>query len=250
MSSEIKVTSLKKAINVLNCFTKKQKLGVTEISEQLGLYKSNVHNILTTFVAMGYLEQDEEAGKYKLGIGIFNLSRALGDSFSITKIAAPYMQEIANQTKERVYLGIPHLDEVIYLEAMYPTGEMSLMRSLLGERAKMYCTGIGKAMMAYLPEGKIEEYSHKPLESYTEHTITEPDKLKQELAQIRRQGYAMDRMEHEFGIKCVAVPIFNHSRELAGAMSVSGPSLRFTEERIEELLPLLKENVQKIEGKI
>ncbi|WP_334105333.1 IclR family transcriptional regulator, partial [Muricomes intestini] len=147
-NAEIKIKSLQKALEVLNCFSSKPTLGVTEISEQLGLYKSNVHNILSTFQAMNYLEKDEESDKYKLGMGIFTLSRALGDTFAITKIAMPYMQELANITNTRVYLAIPHNNEVVYLEAMYPAESTHLMRSMLGERADMHCTGLGKAMLA------------------------------------------------------------------------------------------------------
>ncbi len=249
-TKKVKVNSLKKAIDVLNCFTCKPKLGVTEISMKLGLNKSNVHNILTTFEAMEYLERDTETGKYQLGLGIFTLSRALGDSFSITKVAQPYMQEMANQTKERVYLGIPHEDEVVYLEACYPADKMSLMRSLLGERANMYCTGIGKAMLAFLPEEKIEEYSSRPLKAFTENTITDAEELKKELANIRRNGYAMDKMEHEFGITCIGAPIFDKEGNVCAAVSISGPSLRFTAERIPELYRLLKESIQIIGTRI
>ena len=105
-NSEIKVKSLQKALEILNLFADKPVLGVTEISEYFGIYKSTVHNILSTLKAMEYLEQDEETGKYRLGIQVFTLSKALGDTYSITKIATPYLQELSNQTRERVYLAV------------------------------------------------------------------------------------------------------------------------------------------------
>ena len=107
-NNEIKVKSLQKALEILNLFTEKPVLGVTEVSEYLGIYKSTVHNILSTLKAMEYLEQDEETGKYRLGIQVFNLSKALGDTYSITKIAGPYMQELSNHTGERCYLAVPY----------------------------------------------------------------------------------------------------------------------------------------------
>ena len=88
---EIKVKSLQKALVILNCFVKKPRLGVTEISEMLDLNKSNVHNILTTFQAMSYLEQDAESGKYQLGLGILELCQSVGDRFNIRKVMMPYM---------------------------------------------------------------------------------------------------------------------------------------------------------------
>ena len=155
---EIKVKSLQKALDILNCFTKKSSWGVTELSEYLDLNKSNVHSILSTFAAMEYLRQDEETGKYRLGMAIYTLCHALGDELIVGNIALPYMQELSNWSGERVYLGVPHEDEVIYVNSTYPEEAFSLMRTIMGERARMYCTGLGKAMMAYLPEKEVEEY--------------------------------------------------------------------------------------------
>ena len=249
-SSEVKVKSLQKALEILNCFAEKQPLGVTEISEKLGLYKSNVHNILTTYKAMEYLEQDEETGKYYLGSSIFPLCRALGDSFSITKIAIPYMQEIVKKGGEIVYLAIPHEDEVIYLEAIYPSESIHPVRSLLGERAKMYCTSVGKSMMAYLPEDEVERYLSKELIALTDYTITDKALLKEELAEIRRNGYAFDNMEFEFGIKCVGVPIFNRHGVVEAGISVSGPSLRIEEKRKSGLTDVVKKYAAEIEKRL
>lgn len=247
---EIKVKSLQKALEVLNCFAAKPSLGVTEISERLGLYKSNVHNILTTFQAMDYVEKDEGSDKYKLGMGIFALSRALGDTFSITKIAIPYMQELANITDERVYLAIPHQNEVVYLEAMYPAESTHLLRSLLGERAQMHCTGLGKAMLANMSQERMETYLQRELEAFTDQTITDKEQLKKELYLTKQRGYAIDNMEHEFGVKCVALPIFDKSRNLYAAMSISGSSLRFTEEQIRDWAILMKKYIDKIEQRL
>ena len=111
--AEVKVKSLQKALEILNCFTKKSSWGVTEISEQLDLNKSNVHNILTTFKAMGYLDQDDESGRYKLGLSVYSLCYSLGQNLSIGSVAAPYLQELADMAGERVYLAIPHEQELI-----------------------------------------------------------------------------------------------------------------------------------------
>ena len=161
-NSEIKVKSLQKALEILNLFADKPVLGVTEISEYFGIYKSTVHNILSTLKAMEYLEQDEETGKYRLGIQVFTLSKALGDTYSITKIAGPYMQELSNITRERVYLAVPYREEVLYLDAMYPAESVELMRSILGERAQMYCTGIGKATRRRHTARRIEARVCRP----------------------------------------------------------------------------------------
>ena len=217
-NNEIKVKSLQKALEILNLFTVKPVLGVTEVSEYFGWYKSTVHNILCTLKSMEYLEQDEETGKYRLGIQVFNLSKALGDNYSITKIAGPYMQ---------------------------------LMRSILGERAQMYCTGIGKAMLANMNDRSIDEYlTVHELKAFTENSITDKDVFRQELMRTRQRGYAIDDMEHEFGIKCVAMPIFDRNRNLYAAISISGLASHFTEEKMSEWAILLKKYVTKIESRL
>lgn len=186
--SEVKVKSLQKALEILNCFTRKSSWGVTEISELLDLNKSNVHNILSTFKAMNYLDQDPESGKYKLGLSVYSLCYSLGESLSIGSIAAPYLQELADFAKERVYLAIPHEDEIIYVNSAYPKADIGLMRAIIGEHAKMHCTGLGKAMLAFLPAEQQQTYLSKPLQPYTEYTITDKDRLLAELEEIRRQG--------------------------------------------------------------
>ncbi len=249
-SQDIKIKSLQKAIEVLNCFVKKPVLGVTEISEMLDLYKSNVHNILNTYKSMGFVEQDEESGKYRLSVGIFDLSRALGDRYAITKIAQPYMQELSNITNDNVYLAVPHDGEVLYLEATYPANATHLMRSLFGKRAEMYCTGLGKAMLSNMPEEFIERYLEQDFIQYTEQTITERVRLKKELLLTKKRGYAVDNMEHEFGVKCVALPIFDARGNVVAALSVSGASIEFTDTRIVEIAELEKQYVQMIERRI
>lgn len=250
-NSEIKVKSLQKAMEILNYFTEKPVLGVTEISERFGVYKSTAHNILSTLKAMEYLEQDEETGKYRLGIQIFNLSKAMGDTYAITKIAMPYMQELANQTGERCYLAVPYRSEVLYLEAMYPADSVELMRSILGERAQMYCTGLGKAMLANMGERQIQEYlEEQKLTAYTETSIIDKEALYQELVKTKQRGYAIDNMEHEFGVKCIAMPVFDRSRNVYAAVSISGLATHFTEEHITEWAILLKKYISKIESRM
>ena len=231
-NNEIKVKSLQKALEILNLFTVKPVLGVTEVSEYFGWYKSTVHNILCTLKSMEYLEQDEETGKYRLGIQVFNLSKALGDNYSITKIAGPYMQELSNITRERVYLAVPYREEVLYLDAMYPAESVELMRSILGERAQMYCTGIGKAMLANMNDRSIDEYlTVHELKAFTEHTVTDKLELKKEIAQFRNQGYAVDNQEIEQGLWCMAVPIYDNTGHMKAAISVSGLKQRMVEKK-------------------
>lgn len=250
MAEEIKVKSLYKALRILDRFSvNSPELGITELSEQLGLYKSNVHNIVDTFVKMGYLEQNPENEKYRLGFKILELSHVISSSISIRKVILPYMQELSSSTNETVYLGMPNDSEVIYLESSSPKNQLST-RSMLGVKAPLYCTGIGKAMLAYLPDEILNGIIAKGLKKYTDHTISDDDTLREEMAAIRSRGYSIDNMEHEYGIKCIGMPVLNKKKQVVAAISLSGPSLRFDEDKIKEHALKLIEIVRLIEDKI
>lgn len=247
---EIKVKSLQKALEILGCFVEKQPLGVTEISEKLGLYKSNVHNILMTFKAMDYLEQDPDSGKFRLGTAVFSLSRALKENMDIVKIAFPYLRSIADEAGELVYLAIPRDDEVVYLESIYPAGQMLPTRPVTGERAKMYCTSVGKAILSQMPEEQIREILDGELTAFTEFTITDKEELWTDIQLTKKRGYAIDNMEVSFGIKCVGIPLMNHRGKVEGAISISTPSLRMSDEKITEFVGILRKYAAEIEKRL
>jgi DNA-binding IclR family transcriptional regulator len=248
--TQVKTKTLYKAMKVLDCFSVgKPELGVTDISEQLGLYKSNVHNMLDTFVKSGYLEQNAENGKYRLSNKILELAYIISSNISFRKTILPYMQELAESTGETIYLAIPDEGGVLYLDSASPKNTMTV-KTVLGIKAPLYCTGIGKAMLAYMPEEAVREVLSKELVPYTETTITDPDQLRQELVSIRTQGFSVDHMEHQFGIKCVGVPVLNNRREVVAGLSISGPSLRFDEANIREYAGKLSTVLQQIAGRI
>lgn len=248
--TEVKVKSLQKALEILECFVEKQPLGVTEISEKLGLYKSNVHNILMTFKAMDYLEQDPDSGKFRLGMAVFELNRALRENLDIRRIALPFMQKIAEESGEVVYLTIPRGDEVIYLEAACPETQRLSGSFVMGERAKMYCTSVGKAILAHMAKEEREEHISDPLEAFTEYTITDREKLEEELLRTKERGYGLDNMELLFGIKCVGVALVNHKGNVEAGLSISAPSLRMSEEKIQGFAGILNRYGREIEKRL
>ncbi|HBA64030.1 MAG TPA: IclR family transcriptional regulator [Lachnospiraceae bacterium] len=246
--TEIKIKSLQKALQVLECFVEKQPLGVTEISEKMGLYKSNVHNILSTFKAMDYLEQDPDSGKFRLGTAVFTLSRALRENLDISRIAVPFMRRIAEEAGEVVYLSIPRGEEVVYLEAVYPEAQKLSGSIVTGERARMHCTSVGKAILAGMSRAERDELLKEPLEAFTENTITDRGELEKELKLTAERQYGLDDMELMFGIKCVGVALCNHEGKPEGGLSISAPSLRMSEEKIRvfaEILNRYKLEIQK-----
>jgi len=247
---EVKVKSLYKALKLLDFFTiDSPERGISELAELSGMYKSSVHNIVTTFEKCGFLEKNTENNKYRLGVKILQLNHTLYMTNDLRNTVRPYMEKICQYCNEYVYFAIPSENEVIYLDAVYPSGIIS-GRSIIGIKAPMYCTGIGKAILAHMTTDEIEKVIAAGLISFTPNTITQKDKLLKELELIRERGYAIDNMEHEYGIKCVAVPIRNIRGSVIAAISVSGPSLRFTDEKIAEYARFLLNISSELNGLI
>lgn len=248
MKKLIKNKSLGKALSILNCFIDKQPLGVTEISEYLGLYKSNVHDILSTFVAMEYIEQDDQSGKYNLGINAVRLGRAAMLNNSFYRIASGHLRELADVVPETCYLTAPSGFSVCYIDVVNPNNRSAFVPVIANTRPDtMNSTGSGKSMLAYMPDNFVEDYFAYGMPQLTKNTITDPDIMREELKQIRLRGYAVDNMENTPGIRCVAVPLLSSSGNVLGAMSVSGPAVQMTNKCIEEYAKILMRHAAEIQ---
>ncbi len=226
------VKSLVRALQVLECFSVEQpELGPSEIARMLDMQKSTVYNILSTYQSCGYLQKNQQTGKYSLGLKVLHLGYIVNSHQGLRDIFLPYLNRIAQETHEICYFGILNDDEVLYIEAAYPSGQQAT-RNILGERAPLYCTGLGKAMLAYMDEADRERILAKPMHNFTGCTLSDPVVLRNNLEEVRSNGYAVDNMEHEFGVRCVAVPIFNSAGKIFASVSVSGPSPRFNPETL------------------
>lgn len=246
-SGSVGYKSLRHAMSVLECFSvDKPEIGVTEIAQRTGLQKSTVHAILTTFQSMGYIGKNPDTSRYFLGNRLLHFSYIINCRIGLREQFLPYLNKIAEATHEVCYFGVLDHQEVLYLESAYPPGQ-SHLRNILGERAPLYCTGLGKAMMANLPEDEREALLALPMTAYTDYTVVNPAVLRQELSEVRANGYAADNMEHEFGIRCVAVPVFGSSGRVIAAVSVSGPSLRFDPQTIIDHAALITRTLQPLQ---
>lgn len=224
---ECKVKSLAKATKVLECFSvKSRELGVSEIAHKLQYQKSTVFNILSTFSDLGYVEQNPETGKYYLSLKILHFGYIVNSHLSYQRIFQGPINQISRETGETCYVGIPYCGKVLYITSADPQSGNGF-RAITGETAPMYCTGLGKAMLAFMDEEEQAPFLEETMIKYTDHTIVDKAYLLENLEEIRRNGFAVDNMEHEFGIRCVAVPVFNTDKKVVAAVSVSGPSLRF-----------------------
>lgn len=245
------IQSVDRALHILDMVSRKREgCGVTELSIALPLNKTSVFRMLSTLKRHGLVEQDPETERYKIGYKVLELSGRLLDSIDLRAEARPYLRELENLTNEVIHLVIYNRGEVVYIEKL-EGNETLRMHSKVGNRAPMHCTGVGKVILAHLPREEAQEVIDQcELTRHTGNTITDKDALCAHLRRVRQQGYALDLEENEAGINCIAAPIFDHAGRVVSALSVSGPAIRMTEERIETLKGKVMETSRKISRRL
>jgi IclR family KDG regulon transcriptional repressor len=251
MERENMVKSVSRALDIIHLVSlKKSGLGVTEIAKQIDINKSSVYRILSTLVQYGYVEQDGETGRYKLGYKFLEISSKLLESIDLRTEARPYLQELEKETNEVIHLVVYDQGEVVYIEKLEGT-ETLRMHSKVGKRAPMHCTSVGKAILANLPSSVVLDIlDRKGLPMHTNYTITDKDTFLQELIKVKQNGYALDLEENEHGISCIAVPIFDHLGKVNAALSISGPTIRMTDERMQQLQEKMKNIGNRISSRL
>ena len=249
-SSPDSVSSVLKVFGILQALSEEKEIGVTELSQRIMMSKSTVYRFLQTMKTLGYVKQEGETDKYTLSLKLFELGgKALGYQ-DLTQIADVQMYRLGKLTKETLHLGALDEDSVVYLHKI--DSEYNLrMYSRIGRRCPLYSTGLGKVMMAWLPEEEVRSMlANVTFERFTEHTLANIDELLVELAQVREQGYAEDNEENENGLRCFAVPIYNRMGRIITGLSLSLPIVRFEESKRAELVSLLHEAAGKISAEL
>lgn len=238
---EVPIKSVGHALNILNCFRHADALGISEMAALLGRSKSTIHGMVNTLAQWGYLEQNPENRKYRLGLTLLELGYLVQERIDIRNEARPWCQQLADKYSTTVHLAAASDGEMIYIDKV-DVGSSRITYSRVGKRAPMHCTGIGKAILAYMPATYLEKHIFsKPLEKFTANTIVERDMLIKELKKIREQGYAVDNGEIEVGVQCLAAPVFDRNGLPCYAISMS-----FLQARLENFsLPQISGSIKK-----
>lgn len=218
---------LDRAFRILSLLADGQPRALAEIAECIELNTSTTFRLLSTLTYYRYLKRNEKTGQYQLGLACLELAMGYASSDNLREVALPELEALRDETKETVHLVVIDRMQVVYIEKIPGLHAIGLMSSGVGRRAHAYCTGVGKALLAYQSEEQVREYyRQKGFISFTPHTITDINLLLQQLEQVRHQGYALDNGEHEDEVRCVAAPIFNREGKAVAAISISGPALR------------------------
>jgi DNA-binding IclR family transcriptional regulator len=242
------VQSLERAFDLLEELAAAGDLGVTELAARTGLVPSTAHRLLTTLTKRGYVMQSPLSGRYLLGYKVVEVASGLEHRLSrLRAVARPHLESIQKATGETTNLVILDGDHVVYVDQVEGSRRVRMF-TVVGTAALAHTTGSGKAIMAYGPPEVVTALyvGREPLERLTPRTLVTLEALEDDFKRIRRRGYAIDHEEHEEGVGCVAMPLFDHTGRPCAAISVSGPSARIVHADTAELGELLIEHSSQI----
>jgi len=237
--------SLRKGLEVIDCFTRQKTWSLGELATALGQSKPTVFRILHTIEAFGYLQRDPETGRYALAMRFHTLGSAAIHHEQLRWQALPPLQDLARETGETVHVGILYDGEAICVQAVEGT-RLVRMHAYVGKRTPAHASALGKVLLAYLPHAEVDALAERGLARFTSRTITSAAALREALHQVRAQGYAMDDEEMESGLRCLGAPITDHTGRPCAAVAVSAPAMRMDPARIAELIPQVKSTARRI----
>ncbi|MGG4488184.1 IclR family transcriptional regulator [Metabacillus idriensis] len=235
--------SVKSAVRVIEIFELLSQypegLTLKEISDELSFPQSSTFNLVQTLSGRGYLIQTSQK-KYKLGPKLIHIGSNAMDSLDVQTEGDAYLRRLMENVQETVFMAVLSQDELVYVS------KLEFNRSIrtgakIGSRMPLYCTGLGKAFLAFLPEGESEVLiSGMELRKVTENTITSFGDLRSQLKDFKAMGYSIDDEENEEGLYCVAAPVYNSKNEMAAAISVAGPKVRMFPKKEEIAMKLVE----------
>ena len=233
------VQSLERALDILEVLGRSDgELGISEIGLSVGLANGTVHRLLSTLARRGYARQVSDSRKYTLGPRAITLASSSRERLG--PLARPFLQELMEVSRESANLATLDRNSVVYIEQV-PAPRMVRMFTEPGNRVPPHASGTGKVLLAFQPPEVVKAVLVRSgLARFTPHTITDMDRLLEELGRIREQGYATDAEEIEEGVGCVAAPVFGAGGRVVAAISVSGPAGRLDGERLEGIIPEIK----------
>src|SRR4030042_6913391 len=218
------INSILRASNILKCFLgEKAHFKISEIARQLGLDRSTTYRILLSLEKCGLVEKDQKTGEYSLGLSTFEIGNTYLRRMDFIKVSNPIMTELALKVRETIHLAVLSDIEIVYVDKVDSPRTLGVM-SKIGQRGPVYCTALGKVLLAFQPEKDQSRIIRKiRLTPFTPRTITSKQKLVEELKAIRKQGYALDHREIEQDVECIGAPIQDHLGNVIAALSISGP---------------------------
>jgi IclR family acetate operon transcriptional repressor len=234
------ITALQRGLRLLQLFSESRHgLTAKQVAARSRLPVSTVHRFLANLEGAGFLNCGAD-GVYHLGFACFAIGQAALAQLDIRRVSLPYLVELNRQTRETLHLTVRHGLSAVYVEKL-DSPEQLRIHSRIGAAVPLYCTAVGKVMLAYMPdEERKQVLPQLSLKRLTTNTVGSLQELEAELSRVRKNGYACDLEEHELHIRCVAAPIWDHSGSVNASLSITAPMVRMTVSRLRQLAPLIQ----------
>jgi len=216
------LSSVKTALRIMNAFSADHpEWGIRELSRHLGITHTTVQRILATLASEGYVAKDPRTRKYRLGARLLAFTKVIASSLEVHRESLPVLQQLVQKTGRTAHIGVLEGNNFVYLHKVEPQQSIPAF-SDTGLRTPCYCTAEGKAILAYQDEAFIDGVIQAGLYPFTKKTITDPDKLKQNLREIARQGYAITKGEYQKDgrLMAIAAPVYDYTGKVFASLSI------------------------------
>ncbi len=228
-------------------------MGLTELSQLSGLDKATTHRLAQILARSGHLEQDASTRQYRVGIRVLDFGFAFLADIDVRQRALPAMQALSAEFGGSVSLSVLDGIDVVYIERI-PAKQFQVGSSMrIGSRAPAYCSSMGKATLAWLPPEQLEQVlgRHAQFEKLTPRTITDPEQLRSQLAEVRRKGYAVNDEEMVLGLRSVAAAIRDRLGAPVAALNVAVASAQWPRRTLEsQIAPAVRQAAGTISGQL
>lgn len=234
------VQALDRGLTLLAIIAEADGLSLTTIAQRAGIAASTAHRILTTLKAAGFVQCDEARGGYLIGVKAFKVGSAFLRNRKLVDVGRGIIRQLMESSGETASIAIEKDDSVVFISQMESHNAIRAFHRP-GARGQLHASSLGKAMLASLSDEAVLQKLHRiGMQKFTEHTIVDPAALLADLGLSRKRGWTVDDEERAEGMRCVGAAVYNEYGETMGAISVSGPLVRMSDERLGELGPMVK----------
>ena len=235
------VQSLGRAFAILEQVARhREGVGLAELSKLVGLHNSTTFHLAKTMVSLGYIRQERDSKRYRIGRPLFALAASALDEIEMVNVATPIMEELSRDTGESSHFAVRMGDAVVVIARTSGPGAFQLT-DRVGVVRPAHCTALGKIILAALRPDQLKRFLERvELKPSTKKSITEPAALLREIAEIRRSAIAFDDGEFNQEVRCVAVPVYNFTGDVVGALGISGPVWRMSDQMLQSRAKAVK----------
>ena len=249
-AAKARLSSVANSIRLLTSFSgEEDELGITTLAGRLRLAKSTVHRLAATLTSAGFLEQNTETGKYRLGVTLFELGALVRRRMDVANEARPKLRELLEKTGETVQLGIVDHYSVLYVYEMESPRAIR-MAAAVGGRAPLHCTAVGKVLLAFQPADYVKDALERELTVYTPKTVIKREAVLEMLDEVRQREHAIDDEESEGGLRAIAAPVRNHSGAVIAALGVAAPVQRMSKKVMQGCVPSVIETASAVSARL